>query len=86
MAWRFSSVRWGLSKVGVAGIATLPSVLEGLRERKIIRERLETLPFERNRYFARLGVDDRLGRTLATRPDSLVALTAYPPEFRRQMG
>ena len=57
-----------------AGIATLPSVLEGLRERKIIGERLETLPFERNRYFARLGVDDRLGRTLATRPDSLVAL------------
>jgi hypothetical protein len=51
-----------------AGIATLPSVLEGLRERKIIGERLETLPFERNRYFARLGVDDRLGRTLATRP------------------
>jgi 2-polyprenyl-6-methoxyphenol hydroxylase-like FAD-dependent oxidoreductase len=57
-----------------AGIATLPSVLEGLHERKIIGERLETLPFERSRYFVRLGVDDRLGRTLATKPDSLVAL------------
>jgi|HubBroStandDraft_5_1064220.scaffolds.fasta_scaffold67185_2 2-polyprenyl-6-methoxyphenol hydroxylase-like FAD-dependent oxidoreductase len=57
-----------------AGIATPPAVLEGLRERKIIGERLETLPFELNRYFVRLGVDDRLGRTLATRSDSLVAL------------
>ena len=50
-----------------AGIATLPSVLEELRERKIIGERPETLPFERDRYFARLGVDDRLGRTLLRR-------------------
>lgn len=67
-------MRLGLSKVGVPGLRRPPAVLEGLRERKIIGERLETLPFELNRYFVRLGVDDRLGRTLATRSDSLVAL------------
>jgi 2-polyprenyl-6-methoxyphenol hydroxylase-like FAD-dependent oxidoreductase len=53
-----------------AGIATLPSVLEGLRERKIIGERLETLPFERNRYFARLeGTVGRSPHALAKRSE-----------------